>query len=185
MVHFCTVLHETDENGGYLNDQHFIRDVADMVRGNHRAANAGYGFIEVKNFPKEKQARGMKLRQLLYLLIVVFKAKLVLHRPQDNCNSAKKKKTWSKYNHIHLLLPECKNTKPNKMCKWQQVTDLTDYMKLHFSTMEKVSTLSGMVKYLSKPPRTDLGPCLDAEIEHEFELCQNATETTETSTVMF
>ena len=128
--------------------------------------------LRTKKFPRDKQVRGVKLRQLLYLVIVVFKAKLVLHRPSDNCNSAKKKKPWGKYNHVHLLFPECKNTKPNKMCKWQQVTDLTDYMKLHFSTMEKVSTstLSGMVKYLSKPPRTDLGPWLDPEIEHEFEV---------------
>ena len=47
-------------------------------------------------------------------------------------------------------------------------------MNLNFSTMEKVSTLSGMVKYLCRPPRTYLGPYLQSNIEHEFELCANA-----------
>ena len=186
MAYFCTVFHETDEGCGYLADPHFMREIADTVRENHAASTSGSGYINLKNYPKEKQYLATRLRQLFYLLLVVFKCKLVLHRPQDNCSNAKKKKPWSRYNHLHLLMPECKSTKPNKVRRWAAVADLISTMKLNASTMEKVTTLSGMVKYLSKAPRTDLGPCLHAEIEHEFQLCQHAMENEpETPKVMF
>ena len=140
----------------------------------------------MKTYPKEKQYLAGRLRQLFYLLLVVFKCKLVLHRPEDNCSNAKKKKPWSRYNHLHLLMPECKSTKPNKVRRWTAINDLVSSMKLNASTMEKVTTLPGMVKYLSKPPRTDLGPCLHAEIEHEFEVCQHVIEKEPAATtVMF
>ena len=111
MNYFCTVLHEVDleENEGYFGDPHFLREVADTVRSNHAATNGGSGYVEVKPFPKGKEERGRRLKQLLYLLLIVFKVKLVLHRPSDNYSTVKKKKPWSHYNHDVTYISYCQN----------------------------------------------------------------------------
>lgn len=120
---------------------------------------------------------GPAIWMLFWHFIIGFKAKPVLHRACDNCNGGQKKPNeWAKYDHIHLVMPEVGTTKPSKTRRWQHVKDLVESSGTNMSEVVKIKTLPGMLKYLTRPPRIEIGESADPYLNEEFKKAVEALQ---------